>query len=410
MSSSRSLHGTKSERTAPLYESESSISAKSLTRVSCRRHLSMEFVAKHHKKKSSSSSRSSSKKDDDDRRPSLPDFSKDRAPSAPRRTTSFSSHNESEDGDSILSHAKAQSLKDEPPLTSKEAEERRWSASASSPSASSQGKTTKSKTTTSTNSSFVTDSSDDVSLTDSQIENIVIASIPEHIRNKMSDNLLKKLFTVDGSKEEGDQSIETSSLLADPLPDDISELSATIVSDQGIQANTRDKGDAAIKTTTIKKVKAKPAPLKQVDVPPKPARKSARSVVISDKIQVRHYERILEVHPSTSSGPSVGIGWKFEEETVKINWYKPPADPNAMLLSRSVREHMVLGELGYTNREMAKAVRQNLKLKNSRRRTVNNLQEYGSFAPVEKVEYLIEKCQRRLGRLKIGRRSGARTL
>ena len=137
-------------------------------------------------------------------------------------------------------------------------------------------------------------------------------------------------------------------------------------------------------------------------------KKRQYSVRFSPECYIRNHERILDVHPSTSSGPSLGLGWNYYETTTKVSWCSAPTKrgQNSMLLSRQTRERMMRVDLGYSPKEIAKAVRENLKIKNQRRRTVNNLQEYGSFAPVEKVEYLMEKCQRKLGKL-VGRKSSS---
>mmetsp|Transcript_21901 Transcript_21901/g.54118 ORF Transcript_21901/g.54118 Transcript_21901/m.54118 type:complete len:579 (+) Transcript_21901:56-1792(+) len=138
-------------------------------------------------------------------------------------------------------------------------------------------------------------------------------------------------------------------------------------------------------------------------------KKTQFSVRFCPQCDVRNYERVLEVHPSTSSGPSLGIGWEFVESTAKVSWgVSPDKRYGDMLLTRQARERIVRVELGYSAKEIAKAVRENLKIKNQRRRTVNNLQEY-NFAPVEKVEYMLEKCQRKLAKIGLGRKSTSQT-
>jgi hypothetical protein len=52
----------------------------------------------------------------------------------------------------------------------------------------------------------------------------------------------------------------------------------------------------------------------------------------------------------------------------------------------------MLYDLGYSRGDLAKAVRLNLKLKNQRAQTYNNLRH-------EKVEYLVEKSKRKVGQL-----------
>ncbi|KAL3939103.1 MAG: hypothetical protein SGBAC_006106 [Bacillariaceae sp.] len=111
-------------------------------------------------------------------------------------------------------------------------------------------------------------------------------------------------------------------------------------------------------------------------------------------VTVRRYERILVVHPCTSSGPSLGIGWNYEESSESLDLSHPSGGD--LRLSRDLRERMVK-RLGYSTREVACAVREGLRIKNQRRRTINNLQS--NVVDVEKVEYIAEKCNRKLRKL-----------
>jgi len=122
-----------------------------------------------------------------------------------------------------------------------------------------------------------------------------------------------------------------------------------------------------------------------------------RSVSFGELSYVRSYERILEVHPSTSSGPSLGIGWKFVEQECATNlvWDKNK-DSTDFRLSREQRERIIKDDLGYSQKDIARAVRECQKLKSRRRRTINNLSESNKFMPLEKVEYAMEKLSKRL--------------
>jgi hypothetical protein len=117
-----------------------------------------------------------------------------------------------------------------------------------------------------------------------------------------------------------------------------------------------------------------------------------RSVVFNT-VQVRLYERILEVNPCTSSGPSVGIGWRYiENSPVRIDEVKSiKREPRELILPRHIRECTVR-EWGYCSRQIAKAVRASLKIKNQRKQTYSNLRH-------QKVEYIVEKSRRKVGRL-----------
>ena len=110
--------------------------------------------------------------------------------------------------------------------------------------------------------------------------------------------------------------------------------------------------------------------------------------VAFDSISVRPYERILTVNPSCSSGPPIGLGWKFGQESVySLDTFEERRSPHRrsksqMVLPRETREEMLL-EIGYDRRALAYGVRQVIKVKNQRRRTVVNL---GNAAFEEKVE------------------------
>ena len=119
------------------------------------------------------------------------------------------------------------------------------------------------------------------------------------------------------------------------------------------------------------------------------------SVSYGRTVSVRRYERILVVRPCTSSGPSLGIGWIYTQRLEPIDWIQPVGDDTR--LSRDLQERMVK-ELGYSTHDVTSAVREGLIIKNQRRRTINNLRT--NLVDIEKVEYMAEKCQRKLWKLK----------
>jgi hypothetical protein len=121
--------------------------------------------------------------------------------------------------------------------------------------------------------------------------------------------------------------------------------------------------------------------------------KVPKRTVVFNTVQVRLYERILEVNPCTSSGPSVGIGWRYiENSPVRVDEVKGiKREPRELILPRHIRECMVR-EWGYCSRQIAKAVRVSLKIKNQRKQTYSNLRH-------QKVEYMVEKSRRKVGRL-----------
>ena len=112
-----------------------------------------------------------------------------------------------------------------------------------------------------------------------------------------------------------------------------------------------------------------------------------------DNVQVRHYERILEENPSTSSGPSIGIGWRYIQDSPKRIDHMEGSKKGAkeLVIPRRIREGL-LRELGYSDHEIAQSVRRVLKAKNQRLQTYNNLH-------VQTIEYLVEKSRRKVGKL-----------
>ena len=115
-----------------------------------------------------------------------------------------------------------------------------------------------------------------------------------------------------------------------------------------------------------------------------PSAKEKRTSKPKGKVQfgsvtVRGYQRIIGDNPSCKTGAPISIGWTVESETRHPT---PEAHEMArgramrtsvqLILPREVRHDMLL-KLGYSEREIAQAVRSVLRDKNRRRTTVNNL-------------------------------------
>ena len=132
-------------------------------------------------------------------------------------------------------------------------------------------------------------------------------------------------------------------------------------------------------------------------------KQTRRTTIVSfSSVEVRQYERILGDNPACSTGPPLTIGWKFDESktmNMSVDDYEYDhglnRDDTAMVLSRQAREEMLL-ELGYSLKEMAMSVRKNIRLKNRRRQTVNNLS-------VMKVEEMVETTMKKIGNVFPGR-------
>ena len=110
-------------------------------------------------------------------------------------------------------------------------------------------------------------------------------------------------------------------------------------------------------------------------------------------IEIRSYSRILGDNPSCSHGPAISIGWEYDSASVTVNvdefeYYRTNdrLESADLVLSRDEREG-ILEEIGYSCQEIVGAVRRNVKVKNRRRQTVNNL-------PVARFEEMVEKATR----------------
>jgi len=124
--------------------------------------------------------------------------------------------------------------------------------------------------------------------------------------------------------------------------------------------------------------------------------KKKRSVSFSE-VQIRNYERILEVHPSVTSGPAIGIGWNYSPDDVEIfsleyyeeaRQYSRCDSIEQLVLPRGKREH-ILRSWGYSQREIAWSVRTILRSKNQRKQTIQNLHS-------SSVEEFMEKATRKI--------------
>ena len=118
-------------------------------------------------------------------------------------------------------------------------------------------------------------------------------------------------------------------------------------------------------------------------------------------VQVRTFERILGDNPSTTSGAPIGIGWKFTQYRPQpLHEYETRRGPTRpsqhLVLNRDAREFMLVS-LGYSKKDIAAAVRANLKCRNNRRQTVQNLK-------AEMVEEKMENAVKGVMRLFGGRK------
>lgn len=137
---------------------------------------------------------------------------------------------------------------------------------------------------------------------------------------------------------------------------------------------------------------------------PIPRDRSSKTKVTFSTIQIRTYESVLGDNPSCTGGPPLSIGWRYNPEHYDstVDEYERKQDelyggPEIrpldidLVLHRSERESILL-KMGYTQQDLADAVRRLNKAKSKRRQTVHNL-------PVMFLEEKAESCRRSVGRL-----------
>jgi hypothetical protein len=134
-------------------------------------------------------------------------------------------------------------------------------------------------------------------------------------------------------------------------------------------------------------LEALPASLEIRDI-----KEKKRKVVFSE-VHLRKYERILCDNPAVSSGPALGVGWRYKPQTpVSVDDFEKKKGKRRgksdLLMSRDHREKMVR-RMGHSEREIADMVRSINRTKNQRRQTLNNL-------GVEKMEVAVESAKKRL--------------
>lgn len=114
-------------------------------------------------------------------------------------------------------------------------------------------------------------------------------------------------------------------------------------------------------------------------------------------MNIREYERILGDNPSVTSGPPLGIGWKYVPEPIVMNVddYENgkglPRSSSEYLVPKSVRENMLKEHAGVSRREMVNVVRAIQKEKSQRRKTVVNLSMSRAEEKVEGAKRKIKK-------------------
>lgn len=101
-------------------------------------------------------------------------------------------------------------------------------------------------------------------------------------------------------------------------------------------------------------------------------RRSLQMVSFGKK-QERIFERSLALNPATSSGPSIGLGWKYyDSPAILIREFTTSRRSHDLRLSSDSR-NQILKEWGHSMVEINKAARANKKIRKQRRKTMNKL-------------------------------------
>lgn len=145
------------------------------------------------------------------------------------------------------------------------------------------------------------------------------------------------------------------------------------------------------------------------------AKEEKKSVKFGN-VNVRTYETIIGDNPACSSGPSLGIGWRYDPNHVNLpvdtyeSSHQAAVDeennrrylrPRELVIDRKERQEM-LKSLGYRNPDFVKSVRSIVKAKSQRKQTVDNLK-------MAWAEERVEACAKMLGRM-VNKRERSRHL
>jgi hypothetical protein len=112
-----------------------------------------------------------------------------------------------------------------------------------------------------------------------------------------------------------------------------------------------------------------------------------------DSVDVRYYERVLDINPAVTEGAAIGIGWRYNQGDILSvdDWELQRAEGRRIsdfALSRDEREG-ILKDLGYTEKDIYEATRIILKAKKRRKTTIRNLGD-------QNMEEAVESASRRV--------------
>ena len=125
-----------------------------------------------------------------------------------------------------------------------------------------------------------------------------------------------------------------------------------------------------------------------------PAQASDGRKIGFSHVEVRYYEQILADNPAVTTGPPIGIGWKYRimKKDMSVDAWEHRQSPHrryltALVVTRHDRTN-ILYDIGYNQKQIAVAVREVLRVKNNRKQTYNNIR-------FQSMEEMVEELYRR---------------
>ncbi len=173
-------------------------------------------------------------------------------------------------------------------------------------------------------------------------------------------------------------------------------MSAKASNDDFVKPESRTKSDREAQhvaaVTSASKVSK---PVRPESIPRSLIKASKERSIRFSRVDVRYYEQILSDNPAVTTGPPIGIGWRYRtiKNNLSVDAWEHRQKPHrryltALATSRHERTSM-LYDLKYTQKDIAIAIRDVLRIKNMRKQTVNNLR-------FESMEEMIERTTRRI--------------
>ena len=101
------------------------------------------------------------------------------------------------------------------------------------------------------------------------------------------------------------------------------------------------------------------------------------SLVNFGNVYRRLYDRDLDFNPSTSTGPSIGLSWRYKDlPAISLGGEhldnRHHRSTRQLILSRDERENILI-DCGYSRREISQATRSNSRARLQRKETLNRL-------------------------------------